>query len=143
MLSLPALMCWPVVATMAAMLTSWPPSCIALACACAALIPFARPLRDRPVAQEASRPSLRGAIGEAFRHRGFLLLTDFGSETFLDVIDDANADALYAQASRALVTLQAAGQGALGLHGLGEFPFSIGMDGVSISRAGDLTFVRP
>lgn len=43
----------------------------------------------------------------------------------------------------ALVALQAAGQGALGLHGLGEFPFSIGMDGVSIIRAGDLTFVRP
>jgi O-antigen ligase len=43
----------------------------------------------------------------------------------------------------ALVTLQAAEQGALGLSALGEFPFGIGMEGVSIIRADDLTFVRP
>lgn len=52
----------------------WAGALLALAFACALLVPCALPLRDRPVAQEASRPSLRGAIGEAFRHRGFLLL---------------------------------------------------------------------
>lgn len=52
----------------------WAGALIALACACAALIPFARPLRDRPAALEATKHSLRGAIDEAFRHRGFLLL---------------------------------------------------------------------
>lgn len=45
---------------------------------------------------------------EADLDAGFLLLTDFGSETYLDVIDESNADALYADASRALVALQAA-----------------------------------
>jgi aminoglycoside/choline kinase family phosphotransferase len=45
---------------------------------------------------------------EADLDAGFLLLTDFGSETYLDVLDDANADGLYADASRALVSLQAA-----------------------------------
>jgi hypothetical protein len=44
----------------------------------------------------------------------------------------------------ALVTLaQAANQGALGLASLGEFPFHASWEGVSILRAGNLTYVRP
>lgn len=45
---------------------------------------------------------------EADLRQGFLLLTDFGSTTYLDVLDAGNADALYADASRALVALQSA-----------------------------------
>ncbi|HWS75108.1 MAG TPA: phosphotransferase [Quisquiliibacterium sp.] len=45
---------------------------------------------------------------EADVDAGFLLLSDFGNETYLDVIDGSNADALYADASRALLTIQAA-----------------------------------
>ena len=39
---------------------------------------------------------------------GFLLLSDFGSETYLDVIAEGNADALHAAASRELLTIQSA-----------------------------------
>ncbi len=40
--------------------------------------------------------------------RGFLLLTDFGTTTYLDVIDAGNAPVLYAEASQALVRIQRA-----------------------------------
>jgi hypothetical protein len=40
--------------------------------------------------------------------RGFLLLTDFGTRTYLDVLDDANAQALYLDAIDALVRWQLA-----------------------------------
>ncbi len=50
---------------------------------------------------------------EADLAQGFLLLTDFGSSTYLGVIDAGNADALYADASRALVTLQSASRPAV------------------------------
>jgi hypothetical protein len=38
--------------------------------------------------------------------RGFLLLTDFGSRTYLDELDDRSADRLYADALGALVAMQ-------------------------------------
>lgn len=40
--------------------------------------------------------------------QGFLLLEDFGDRTYLDELTEATADALYAAASRSLVTLQRA-----------------------------------
>lgn len=40
--------------------------------------------------------------------RGFLLLTDLGTRTYLDVLDDANADALFHDATEALVRIQLA-----------------------------------
>ena len=40
--------------------------------------------------------------------QGFLLLTDLGRETYLQALDEANADALFADATGALVTWQAA-----------------------------------
>lgn len=39
--------------------------------------------------------------------RGFLLLTDLGTRTFLDVLDEENAEAFFSDALRALVTMQA------------------------------------
>jgi len=39
--------------------------------------------------------------------RGFLLLSDLGTQTYLDVIDSANADALFADAVDALLAFQA------------------------------------
>lgn len=39
--------------------------------------------------------------------QGFLLLTDLGSQTFLDVLAEENADELFTDALRALVTMQA------------------------------------
>lgn len=42
--------------------------------------------------------------------RGFLLLEDFGSVTYLSVLDAASAPALYADASRALIAMQSAGR---------------------------------
>jgi aminoglycoside/choline kinase family phosphotransferase len=44
----------------------------------------------------------------ADRERGFLLLTDLGTRTFLDVLDDDNADALFGAASGALIDWQQA-----------------------------------
>jgi aminoglycoside/choline kinase family phosphotransferase len=38
--------------------------------------------------------------------RGFLLLSDLGTDTYLDIIDEANADALFADAIAALITIQ-------------------------------------
>ena len=38
--------------------------------------------------------------------RGFLLLDDFGSRCYLDVVDDGNADSLYADAFTALLDMQ-------------------------------------
>ncbi len=38
--------------------------------------------------------------------RGFLLLTDLGSETYLDVIDSSNADDLFTDAMAALIAIQ-------------------------------------
>ncbi|MBI6947720.1 aminoglycoside phosphotransferase family protein [Pseudomonas koreensis] len=38
--------------------------------------------------------------------RGFLLLNDLGNKTYLDVIDDENADALFSDALQALLALQ-------------------------------------
>ncbi len=45
---------------------------------------------------------------EADLAQGFLLLSDLGEQTFLDVLDDSNANALHAEASEALVKLQQA-----------------------------------
>lgn len=39
--------------------------------------------------------------------RGFLLLTDLGRQTYLDVIDESNADELFADAIQALLAFQA------------------------------------
>ncbi|MBW3567777.1 MAG: phosphotransferase [Proteobacteria bacterium] len=39
--------------------------------------------------------------------QGFLLLTDLGTKTFLDVLDDNNADALFSAAMKTLVQMQA------------------------------------
>jgi len=39
--------------------------------------------------------------------RGFLLLTDLGCQTYLDVIDESNADELFADAIQALLAFQA------------------------------------
>ena len=39
---------------------------------------------------------------------GFLLLRDFGNDTYLDAIDEHNADALHAAASRELLSIQSA-----------------------------------
>lgn len=39
--------------------------------------------------------------------RGFLILSDLGTETYLSVINDANADTLFADAIQALVAMQA------------------------------------
>jgi aminoglycoside/choline kinase family phosphotransferase len=75
---------------------------------------------DAPPAQEDCRPfihvaELFGAAGatvprvlEQDLEQGFLLLTDLGSTTYLNVLDDTTADALYADAAAALVKLQAA-----------------------------------
>jgi aminoglycoside/choline kinase family phosphotransferase len=48
-------------------------------------------------------------VVEADLTRGFLLLEDFGSTTYLSVLDETTAPALYADAIGALVTMQAAG----------------------------------
>ncbi len=75
---------------------------------------------DAPPAQEDSRPYVKVA---ALLHaaglnapqilaqdlaQGFLLLTDLGTQTFLHVLDDDNADALYGAAIDALITWQRA-----------------------------------
>jgi N-acetylmuramate 1-kinase len=75
---------------------------------------------DAPPAQEDSRPYVKVA---ALLHaaglnaprilaqdlaQGFLLLTDLGTQTFLHVLDEGNADRLYAAAIDALITWQCA-----------------------------------
>ncbi len=75
---------------------------------------------DAPPAQEDSRPYVKVA---ALLHaaglnaprilaqdlaQGFLLLTDLGTQTFLHVLDEDNADALYGAAIDALITWQRA-----------------------------------
>lgn len=73
---------------------------------------------DAPPPQENCRPFVQIAalLAEAGLHvpqvlaedleRGFLLLDDLGRQTYLDVICEDNADALFADAIRALVALQ-------------------------------------
>ena len=73
---------------------------------------------DAPPPMEDCRPFvsvlglLRGAGVNAPRlhaadvERGFLLLDDLGSRCYLDVIEEANADALYADAFDALLAMQ-------------------------------------
>ena len=75
---------------------------------------------DAPPDKEDCRPFVRIAalLGEAGLNaprvlaqdfeQGFLLLTDLGTRTFLDVLDDANAPALFGAATDALVTWQLA-----------------------------------
>ena len=46
------------------------------------------------------------ALHEADVEHGFLLLDDFGSRCYLDVLDEGNADALYADAFEALLDMQ-------------------------------------
>ena len=77
-------------------------------------------LMDAPPAQEDCAPFvavaelLHGAglnaprIVEADTERGFLLLSDLGTQSYLDVLKDNNADALMEAAIDALVTWQAA-----------------------------------
>ena len=79
---------------------------------------------DAPPPMEDCRPFvsvlglLRGAgvnapaLHAADVEQGFLLLDDLGSRCYLDVIDDENADALYADAFEALLDMQChVGQG--------------------------------
>ena len=73
---------------------------------------------DAPPPMEDCRPFvsvlglLRGAgvnapqLHAADMERGFLLLDDLGSRCYLDVIDEANADTLYADAFEALLDMQ-------------------------------------
>ena len=73
---------------------------------------------DAPPPQEDCRPFVRMAelLAEAGVHvpqvlladlpRGFLLLTDLGRQTYLDVISADNADALFEDALQALVAFQ-------------------------------------
>ncbi|MBB3102084.1 aminoglycoside phosphotransferase family protein [Azomonas macrocytogenes] len=75
-------------------------------------------LMDAPPPQENCRPFVRiaellGRIGvhvpeilAADLERGFLLLDDLGRQTYLDVIDEHNADQLFAAAIDALLTFQ-------------------------------------
>jgi N-acetylmuramate 1-kinase len=73
---------------------------------------------DAPPPQEDCRPFVKvaGMLAEAGVHvprilaadveRGFLLLDDLGRQTWLEVLNAENADALFEQALQALVTLQ-------------------------------------
>lgn len=73
---------------------------------------------DAPPPQEDCRPFVKvaGLLAEAGLNvpeipaqdleRGFLLLGDLGRQTYLDVIDEDNADALFDDAIRALIALQ-------------------------------------
>ena len=73
---------------------------------------------DAPPPKEDCRPFasvlglLRGAgvhapaLHAADMERGFLLLDDLGSRCYLDVIDEGNADSLYANAFEALLDMQ-------------------------------------
>jgi len=77
---------------------------------------------DAPPAREDCRPFLK--VGALLHQagvnvpqvvaqdleQGFLLLTDLGRQTYLDVINEANADALFAPAIEALIRWQLASQ---------------------------------
>ncbi|WP_272889553.1 aminoglycoside phosphotransferase family protein [Stutzerimonas stutzeri] len=75
-------------------------------------------LMDAPPPQENCRPfvSVAALLSSAGVNvpeilaqdleRGFLLLSDLGRKTYLDVIDEANADELFADAMRALLAFQ-------------------------------------
>ncbi len=75
---------------------------------------------DAPPPQEDCRPFLRvaGLLKEAGVHvpavlaedlqRGFLLLEDMGRQTYLDVLDEGNADRLFGDAIAALILWQRA-----------------------------------
>ncbi len=75
-------------------------------------------LMDAPPPQENCRPfvNIAACLADAGIHvpeilaadldRGFLLLTDLGRQTYLDVIDAGNADELFADAMAALLTFQ-------------------------------------
>ena len=75
-------------------------------------------LMDAPPPQENCRPfvEVAGLLASAGVHvpqvlaadlqRGFLLLSDLGRQTYLDVIDTDNADALFADAIQALLAFQ-------------------------------------
>ncbi|WP_407294826.1 aminoglycoside phosphotransferase family protein [Stutzerimonas zhaodongensis] len=75
-------------------------------------------LMDAPPPQENCRPfvNIAAMLAEAGVHvpdilaadldQGFLLLSDLGRQTYLDVIDPDNADQLFADAIEALLTLQ-------------------------------------
>lgn len=77
-------------------------------------------LMDAPPPQEDCRPFVRvaGLLREAGVHaptvqaqdleRGFLLLDDLGTQTYLDILRDDNADALFADAVATLIRWQAA-----------------------------------
>jgi MFS family permease len=54
---------------------SWSGALVALGIACLLLLPMALPLADTPDQSGHQHQSLRNAIGEAFSHRGFWLLT--------------------------------------------------------------------
>jgi N-acetylmuramate 1-kinase len=71
------------------------------------------PMEDcRPFVHAAAVLAASGvsvpAVLESDLARGFLLLTDFGSTTYLSRLDAHSASALYADAIRALVTMQRA-----------------------------------
>ena len=73
---------------------------------------------DAPPPQEDCRPFVKvaGLLAEAGVHvpeilaadleQGFLLLPDLGRQTYLEVIDEGNADALFEDALQALVAFQ-------------------------------------
>ncbi|MFC3609437.1 aminoglycoside phosphotransferase family protein [Stutzerimonas tarimensis] len=75
-------------------------------------------LMDAPPPQEDCRPFVKvaGLLAAGGVHvpevlaadldRGFLLLDDLGRQTYLDVIDESNADALFADAIEALLRFQ-------------------------------------
>jgi aminoglycoside/choline kinase family phosphotransferase len=75
---------------------------------------------DAPPEREDVRPFIRvarllrdaglnaPAVVEAEERQGFLLLSDLGRETYLDVLDDSNAAALFADATAALLRWQLA-----------------------------------
>jgi len=75
---------------------------------------------DAPPPMEDCRPFVHAAkvlgesgmrvprVLEADLSRGFLLLDDFGDRTYLQALDDTTADTLYADASRALISIQRA-----------------------------------
>lgn len=75
---------------------------------------------DAPPEQEDSRPFVRVAelFGEAGVHvpevlagdleRGFLLLTDLGTQTWLHILDEGNADERFPRAIEALINIQKA-----------------------------------
>ncbi len=81
-----------------------------------------RIVMDAPPPQEDCRPFVRvaGMMHAAGLHvpqvlaqdleRGFLLLTDLGRQTYLDVLDQANAESLYSPAVDALLRWQGAGR---------------------------------